>query len=49
MVIHEEFANLEQATVKDCSEVTNLMTANSTLYDQVELYANRLYTKEVEN
>ena len=43
------FANLEQATAEDCAAVTNLTTANSTLTEQVALYANRLSTKEADN
>ena len=38
------FANMAQATAEDRA-VTNLTTANSTLTEQVALYANRLYTK----
>ena len=39
------FANLEQATAEDSFAVTNLTTANITLTEQVEMYANCLYTK----
>ena len=43
------FTNLAQATAEDCSTVTNLTTENSTLTKQVELYANRLSTEELDN
>ena len=42
-------ANLAQATAEDCATVINLTMANSTLNEQVEIYANRLSTKEVDN
>ena len=44
-----EFSNMEQATVEDCSSVTNLKTANITSTGQVVLYSNRLSTKEADN
>ena len=44
-----EFANLAQATAEDRAAVTNLTAANSTLTEQVVLYANRLSTKEADN
>ena len=44
-----EFANMLQATAEDCAAETNLMTANRTLTEQVALYANRLYIREVDN
>ena len=40
------FANLAQATADNCASVTNLTTANRTLTEQVELYTNRLSTKD---
>ena len=43
------FANLAQATAKDRAAVTNLTTANSTVTEQVALFANRLSTKEADN
>ena len=43
------FVNLVQATAEDRTAVTNLMTANSTLREQVAMYANRLSTKEADN
>ena len=43
------FLNLAQETAEDCTAVTNLTTENSTLSDQVALYANHLSTKEEEN
>ena len=43
------FSNLEQATAEDCAAVTNLITVNNTLTEQVVLYKNRLSTKEAYN
>ena len=43
------FSNLAQATAEDRAAVTNLVTANITLTEQVVLYSNRLSTKEVDN
>ena len=43
------FSNLAQATAEDRAAVINLVTANSTLTEQVVLYSNRLSTKEVDN
>ena len=40
------FANLAHATVENRVAVTNLTTANSTLTEQVAMYANRIFTKE---
>ena len=42
------FANLEQATAEDLPTVTNLMTANITLTEQVGLYTNCFSTKEAD-
>ena len=42
------FTNLAQATAEYRAAVTNLTTANSTLTEQVALYANRLSTEEAE-
>ena len=44
-----EFSNLAQDTVEERSTVTNLTMDNSTLTEQVVLYANRLSTKEADN
>ena len=49
MDVSIEFSNLAQATAEDCATVINLTMANSTLNEQVEMYANRLSTKEVDN
>ena len=43
-----EFDNLAQATEEDCTTGNNLKTANSTLTEQVALYANRISTKEAD-
>ena len=40
-----EFYNLAQATLEDHAAVTNLTTANSTLTEQVVMYANHLSAK----
>ena len=42
------FANLALATADNRAAVNNLTTENSTLNEQVSLYANRLSTKEVD-
>ena len=44
-----EFSNLAQDTVEERSTATNLTMDNSTLTEQVVLYANRLSTKEADN
>ena len=43
------FANLAHATAEDLATMKNLTTANSTLTEQVVLYANRLSAKEADN
>ena len=40
---------MKQATVEDRAAVTNLTMANSTLTEQVALYAKCLSTKEDDN
>ena len=49
MEIEQEFYNLAQATAEDRTAVTNLTTDKSTFSEQLELYTNRLSTKEVDN
>ena len=44
-----EFANLAHATAEDRVAVTNLTRENSTLTEQVALYANRISNKEADN
>ena len=43
------FSNLGQGTEEYRAAVVNLTMANSTLNEQVEMYTNRLSTKEVDN
>ena len=43
------FSNLGQVTEEYRAAVINLTMANSTLNEQVEMYTNRLSTKEVDN
>ena len=43
------FDNLAQSTAEDYTAFTYLTTANSTLTEQVALYANRLSIKESVN
>ena len=43
------FSNLAQAMAEDCASVTNLITANRTLTEQVAMYLNRISTKEADN
>ena len=43
------FSNLGQGTEEYRVDVVNLTMANSTLNEQVEMYTNRLSTKEVDN
>ena len=49
MYMSVAFTNLSQAMKKDPSAVTNLMTANINLTEQVALYANYLSTKEADS
>ena len=49
VVIQESFANLAQATTEYCDAIPNLEIVSLTLLDQVEIYANRLSTKEPDN
>ena len=44
-----DFANLAHATAEDLATMKNLTTANSTLAEQVVLYANHLSAKEADN
>ena len=43
------FSNLLQATAENCATINNLKTVNSTLTEQVAMYANSLSTKEADN
>ena len=47
--ILDTFANLVQVTEEDRATVTNFTMENSTLKEQVGLYANLFSTKEVDN
>ena len=49
MEMSVEFANLAHATAEDRVAVTNLTRENSTLTEQVALYANRISNKEADN
>ena len=49
MEIYTEFTNMAQAMTDYRAAVTNLTTANSTLTEQVALYANHFSTKEADN
>ena len=49
MVIQVEFTNMKQEIEEYCANITTLTMTKSTLLYQLELYANRLSTKEADN